>query len=324
VHLPRGVRERRQGEPDTIGVLVGLFGDHPVWRSAAAYLEEGATIDVYITTHPGEAWHLERCGDETRLLPGTAPAPDLVFRFSPGAVEALAAVEDGIGGFTAEFFHLIMDGDSERWIEIRVAAPFSVLIRRGYLSLLAAGGLRVLSAGAVHGVRNLRDLRRLVERERKRPREAWEGPPLFPSLGIESNQPGLWMRVRRITRAISRQHERIRVFFGELDTAMNERNAAGATAALQRYRAALVAHFAVEEGSLFAALDGLAPGFSDEIDELEAEHLMIERTLDDLIRAGGSADGADWKVTLDGLRRAIVRHEGREEVLARTAAREDF
>src|SRR5262245_848858 len=61
--------------------LARLFREHPAWREAARFIDRRATNNVFFSHRPGRVWHLERDGDETVLLPGTAPDPDFVFRF---------------------------------------------------------------------------------------------------------------------------------------------------------------------------------------------------------------------------------------------------
>ncbi|MHC4342921.1 MAG: hypothetical protein ACYSX0_22255 [Planctomycetota bacterium] len=59
-------------------------------------------------------------------------------------------------------------------VSFRVIAPFPQLVRRAYLRLLLSGGPKVAAYGAMHGVHDVGDLRRLVAQIRARPPEAWE------------------------------------------------------------------------------------------------------------------------------------------------------
>jgi len=157
-----------------VGRLAHLFREHPAWRVAARHVSDDATSRVLFSHRPGERWHLARRGGESLLLPGDASDPDLVFRFSPAAIERLAGARGSVGAFAAELFALIVGEDPDARVDLRVAAPFARLARRGYLGLLVAAGWRVLAFGALHGVRSLGQLRRLVERLSSRPPEAWE------------------------------------------------------------------------------------------------------------------------------------------------------
>jgi len=132
---------------------------------------------VFFSHLPGEVWHLERLGAGTRLLPGRSADPDFAFRFTPKSVERLAAVQGGVGSFAVALFSAIADEDPELRVGFRIMAPFTRLVRRGYLGLLVAGGNSVFAFGASRGVRTLRQLRELVIRNRAREPESWEAEP---------------------------------------------------------------------------------------------------------------------------------------------------
>jgi hypothetical protein len=154
--------------PDpSIERLARLFREHPAWREAARRIDRRATSDVYFSHRPGEAWHLERRGDETLLLPGVAADPDFSFRFPPAAIDRLEAVRGGAGDFAAELFSLALSDDPALRVDLRILADFPRLLRRGYVRLLATAGMRVRRLGAAHGVFGLRDLGRLVARLRR-------------------------------------------------------------------------------------------------------------------------------------------------------------
>lgn len=129
---------------------------------------------MHFTHRPGEVWRLEQREGETHLLKGAATDPDLIFRFTPGAIERLAALEGGIGDFAVELFSLITDDDSACHVDLRVAAGFGRLALRGYVRLLLAAGPRVLAFGARHGIRTLPALRRFVAALRARGPADWE------------------------------------------------------------------------------------------------------------------------------------------------------
>jgi len=154
--------------------LARLFREHPAWVEAARHVSEDAQSRVLFTHRPGERWHLAREQGVTRLLAGDVADPDFVFRFSPEAIDRLAGLEGSVGAFAVELFGLIVGEDPRARVDLRIAAPFSRLVRRGYLRLLVASGGRVVAFGARHGVRSLRQLRRLVEKLTKKPPDAWE------------------------------------------------------------------------------------------------------------------------------------------------------
>jgi len=171
-------------EDESVRRLARMFLENPAWADAARRIESDATSTVFFSHRPGEPWRLERHRGRTLLLPGAAPDPDFVFRFTPASIERLCAADGGIGHFAVALFGLIVEQSPRLRLGFRIAAPFPRLVRRGYLRLLAVAGLRVLAFGAARGVRSPADLRRLVERVRQREPEAWEleageapGPP---------------------------------------------------------------------------------------------------------------------------------------------------
>ena len=161
-------------EETAIERLARLFQEHPAWVEAARLLAPEATSSVYFSHRPRQAWRLEHREGHTRLLPGASPDPDLVFRFTPAAVDRLAEARGGIGDFALELFSLALEADAAARVEIRVAAPFPRLLARGYVRLLLAGGPRLAALGASHGVRTPGALRRLVRQLRRRGPEEWE------------------------------------------------------------------------------------------------------------------------------------------------------
>jgi hypothetical protein len=155
----------------------------------AGHVQEGASSRVFFSHRPGERWQLVQERGCARLRRGDAPDPDFVFRFTPPAVSRLAALEGSVGDFAVELFDLMSTRDETLRVDFRIAAPFSRLVRRGYLGVLAAGGLRVLAYGARRGVRTLAQLRRLVERARRETPEAWEGDVAQPPGRSRTRRP---------------------------------------------------------------------------------------------------------------------------------------
>lgn len=181
---PRRLRELRCGAipfavptraPDpVIDRLAGLFLEHEAWISASRHLDTRATSTVYFSHRPGEAWQLVQREGRTRLLPGRAPDADFVFRFTPAAIERLAAVAGGIGEFAVELFALMLDEDPELRVGFRIVAGFGRLAMRGYVRLLVAAGPRVVAFGVSHGVGSPGALRRFVAQLRARGPAEWE------------------------------------------------------------------------------------------------------------------------------------------------------
>jgi len=152
----------------SVNRLAALFRSHPAWTRAASLLSEDACSNLRFQHRPGEIWHLARVDGATRLAPGALRDADLELGFPPGAIERLEATRGGIGAFAVALFELAVERDPALRVDLRILAPFSRLVRRGYLRLLVAGGPEVLAWGAAHGVRTLGELRRWVARVRKR------------------------------------------------------------------------------------------------------------------------------------------------------------
>lgn len=151
--------------------LAQLFAEHPAWVEAAQHLDVSACSTVYFTHLEGEAWRLVRYTDgTTRLEPGAAADPDLVFRFSPESIDALAGVEGGVGEFAVALFEQIIDDA----VDLRIRVGFVRLGRRGYVRLLLAAGPSVIAFGARHGIRTLGALRKFVADLRASGRADWE------------------------------------------------------------------------------------------------------------------------------------------------------
>lgn len=162
---------------DEVAQLARMFREHPAWREAAGFMAPPATSNVYFVDRPGEVWHLALEDGVAHLRPGSSGDPDLVFRFSRESVRRLAATRGRVADFAIELFDAMSCADPARRVDLRVAAPFTRLLRRGYVRLLLASGPRVLAFGARRGVRGLRDLRRLVEEARRAEPAPWEIDP---------------------------------------------------------------------------------------------------------------------------------------------------
>ncbi len=159
---------------ESVERLAALFAAHPAWVEAAGRLSDRATSSVYFSHRPGEVFRLEQQRGETRLLPGAARDPDLVFRFSPASIERLDEVEGGVGEFAVALFELILEEEETLRVGLRIVAGFPRLAMRGYVGLVVAAGPAVVAFGASHGIRTLSGLRRLVAEVRSRGPAEWE------------------------------------------------------------------------------------------------------------------------------------------------------
>jgi hypothetical protein len=150
--------------PDaSVEKLARLYREHRAWRAAADVLDPRATSGVWFSHRPGEPWRLVREDGTTVLRRGRARDPDLVFRFTPAAIDALADAGDDVADFAIRLFELMIDPDESRHVGFRPVASFWRLAQRGYVRLLVQrGGPRVFAFAARHGIGGLAGVRRLV------------------------------------------------------------------------------------------------------------------------------------------------------------------
>ena len=161
------------GDPHVVR-LVELFASHPIWCEAARRIREDSCSRVFFQHQPGQPWRLVRRAGGTVLEPGHVEDPDLALCFAPQAIEELASTRGSVSEFALALFRLALDDDPERRVRIRVIAPFTRLIARGYVDLLLRGGPKLLWFGASHGVRTPGQLRQLVDAVRRAEPEDWE------------------------------------------------------------------------------------------------------------------------------------------------------
>lgn len=151
-----------------------LFRDNPVWARAMGCIAIGVASNVYFTHLPQQAWRFVKAAEGVDLVPGRADAPDFVFRFTPGAVVALASAAGSADAVAVTLFDLMLDPDSARHVDFRIVASYATLVRHGHVRLLVTSGPKVLAYGAAHGIRTPGQLRELVRNLRRRAPADWE------------------------------------------------------------------------------------------------------------------------------------------------------
>ena len=85
---------------------------------------------------------------------------------------------------------------------------------------------------------------------------------------MESDGSGLRYRLRRALRQIGEQHQQLRELHSRLRRAVASGDRRDARDGFRRYREAVGAHFALEDGVFFPALHGLHPEHAEELDPL--------------------------------------------------------
>jgi len=128
-------------------------------------------------------------------------------------------------------------------------------------------------------------------------------------------QIGLRHRVKRLAQQTAEQHRHLDVLRGEVAGALERGARADGRHALERFSAALAAHFDLEQSVFFPALHGLAPSRTQELEALESEHAgflsELRRVEAEIETAPTDACGRTFRQVLAGLR----DHEQREERL---------
>jgi hypothetical protein len=126
---------------------------------------------------------------------------------------------------------------------------------------------------------------------------------------------GLQHRLKRVAQQTVEQHRQLAAIQRELVRALAGDAPAEARGALERYAAALRAHFELEQGVVFPALHGLAPERTPELDALEGEHALFLGELVELARQVAAAPSENARQSLARHLERLREHERREESL---------
>ena len=131
---------------------------------------------------------------------------------------------------------------------------------------------------------------------------------------------GLRYRLRRVSRQIAEQHKHMHELARELEQALADELTDELKDVLLRFRGAMDAHFALEDGVFFPALHGLHPEQRSELEELSRQHqnfgVEIERVSQRLEEGSLERFGTAFHELLRGL----ALHERREEKMVRALA----
>jgi hypothetical protein len=141
--------------------------------------------------------------------------------------------------------------------------------------------------------------------------------------GMPAIQIGLRHRIKRLSQQTAEQHRQLDALRREVAAALERDARTDGRHALERFAAALSAHFDLEQTVFFPALHGLSPSRKPELEGLEREHA---RFLDELRRvqaeidtAPAEASGREFARFLTGL----GGHEQREERLVGAISGQD-
>lgn len=133
--------------------LTKFFSASAAARTAAASLGRAAEVGVTFTDVPG-SFRFFSDGGKPVLAPGAAKDPDFYLTLAPGAVTAICGRADAeIGDLGILFFqHMVAQGPEQK-IRVKLHSGLMRLTLRGWLSVLAHGGPRVVGWLAQKGLK---------------------------------------------------------------------------------------------------------------------------------------------------------------------------
>jgi|GEM_PF-7128198 len=147
-----------------------LFESNGSVNKACRHLKNGAAIGLTIQGED-EPLHFIMQGKDPAVSYGACAVPtDIDLLFTPGAIRRLSEQEtDSIGDMGLLFLQLMASHDPEYDIVIKsINAGFLSFARKGYFSVVAAAGPKVLGFLAKKGLGNPAGLKRAIDRRRKK------------------------------------------------------------------------------------------------------------------------------------------------------------
>ncbi len=121
--------------------LRAFFEGAEVVRRATRPLRREAEVGLDLAAGPAR-FSME--GGRAAVHPGAAADPDFTLWLPDAAVERLTVSPAGDAGeLGIEFFRLVLERDPALKVRIRLHASTARLVSRGYLGVLALGGLKV-------------------------------------------------------------------------------------------------------------------------------------------------------------------------------------
>jgi hypothetical protein len=139
-------------EPSNVR-LRRFFETSEAGRRAASSLKKAAEVGVRFTDVPGD-FRFHAIDGRPVFESGRAMDPDFDLTLAPGAVAAITARADAdVGDLGILFFQHIVAKDENEKIRVKLHSGLLRLTMRGWLSVLAAGGTKVVSWMAHKGLK---------------------------------------------------------------------------------------------------------------------------------------------------------------------------
>jgi len=130
-----------------------FFETSEAGRRAAASLKKAAEVGVRFTDVPGD-FRFHVVDGRPVFESGKAMDPDFDLTLAPGAVAAITARPDAdVGELGILFFQHMLAKDENDKIRVKLHSGLMRLTMRGWLSVLAAGGSKVVSWMAHKGLK---------------------------------------------------------------------------------------------------------------------------------------------------------------------------
>ncbi|HZX97529.1 MAG TPA: hypothetical protein VFE90_23640 [Myxococcales bacterium] len=153
-------------EPSNV-VLQRFFESSQSAHKAATHLKKAAEVGVRFTDVPGE-YRFKVVDGVPRFLEGRAEDPDFDLTMAPGAVAAIAAQPNGdLGDLGILFFQHILAQDPQSKINVKLHSGLIRLTMRGWLSVMASGGVKVMGWMASKGLKGPSAIAHAVSRLKK-------------------------------------------------------------------------------------------------------------------------------------------------------------
>ena len=130
-----------------------FFETSEAGRRAASSLKKAAEVGVRFTDVPGD-FRFHAVDGRPVFESGKAMDPDFDLTLAPGAVAAITArPEADVGDLGILFFQHILAKDENEKVRVKLHSGLLRLTMRGWLSVLAAGGTKVVSWMAHKGLK---------------------------------------------------------------------------------------------------------------------------------------------------------------------------